>query len=345
MRVDYWKGRKAHWKEQYTFTNPIPIRSNFNLDQGMLQECAKAGNNCFVPFSALIPNIDEVKGNIKRMLGAHHRMDDDLDDMPFFLDSVQIRNICTVSPGKFLCNVGVSVGLPYLKHTNTSPYRWVDPLGGRYRAINLNNPHVNYHNGSPQQSTVPVDNETFAGKWHDILTPEHKLQYEVSFPANDPHIEEQSIESIRGSMMHLYDILDEKKCYPSHHPRKSQVYNGAEGMINKVHIKNDAYTSTWFAKDVSPDVLQVVGACVDEQKYASTVHRFMNKYVKARMCNFNNAGLYLSFDQFKVPHYLSGDIVLTACFIIKKPIVGEYDMTTHSAIKASTAEMVESTDS
>lgn len=314
-----WLTRRDNYRTNYTFTDTFPIRATCRIGvQDLMLHKDQPCRGMFYSFGHLIVDSERVKEHIEKIVGTYHSVDKKLD-LPFYIDRVGVSNIRSENDSLF--SIGMSVELPYVKHTNTSPYRVVSHVGDNCRFRAVDEFTFQFHNGQLQQAILPVNVqpvETF-----DILSLDVNLCSTLQAPTDgeggpkflDPP--PVDVQKNRMSMMHMLDVLDNQNCYPEGEPRKSQTYIQRDGMKTHIHIQAASYPASWFPH-ISTEELAKIGATVDGEEYMAIVHTFFSSFSQCRLADWERAGLYITLDMVRQVHEIYFEIEMEVRFIVKK---------------------------
>lgn len=317
---------------KYSFTTPVTLDLSCKVSGKDLKHILEHGEHgAFFTFEHLIEGNKYFKEYMTQILKTHHVYDDDMYHA-FFMDRVTVKDVQSCCAG--LHKVGMSVELPYIKHTNTLAYRVVDTDHTRFRAIDLGHEKFTFCH-SPQQAVIVVNNQDKS----DLLNEDMLLNLPVDFGEHTIDVEDESPDVVRTRLLHILDVLDHKKCYPTKSPKQSQMFIQQNGLKNKVHLPSDSYPATWV--DVNENELKAIGVCLDADEYASIAHNFFEHFSNCRFGDFTNTGLFCTFDgDDKKMASKAGDVTFTLEMVVKF-IVMKPDTSSEGYISQSTKSAIE----
>lgn len=338
--LDNWQARKEYYRNEYTFTTPVRISTTCEIDKAKMEWMIKNSEaHSFFPFDSIIKNVPAVQNYIKTVLTTHHEVDERLK-MPFFIDRVSIKNARTDRVGSIL-SFGASLELPYVKHTNTLAYRVLSHDHNRFRAIDLKDDLFTFHNGHIHQAIIPVDSMSDCSI--DLCNLDMEFNIAVDFGSHSMESTGETIQAIRGRMIHMLDVLDQKLAYPVSEPLSAQRFVQQNGLTNQVFIEPNSYTALW-AVDVPKEQMKIMGATFDADHYASVAHSFFQQFSECRISNWDDGGIFISLDGCSIPCKLYFELEMDVSFIVKKHKDEEMNQTTMSAIHTARKYMKQAED-
>lgn len=334
--IEEWMEKKDKYRSEYTFTTPVTINVTCTVTPEQMVNADE--NSAFFSLDSIIDDFDQVQNYLSNVMSSHHKVDEALKNA-YFLDhaSIRLNKDCA---DNIVC-VGASFELPYVKHTNTLPYRIVDHNHERYRALDIGDASFTFC-GHPQQTVLhPGDHDH-----KDLVNLDMDFNVDVDFGEHSIIDEDENVCALRGKMMHVLEIVDKKKCYPNGEPRIAKSYVKQNGLKHSVHFQADSYPASW-TPDVNEDELRIVGASFDADHYASITHNFFRRFSKIRLCDWENTGIFLNWkytDKAR-PCSLTFDMTMVVCFIVKRPDTdAETNITTRLAIHSACKSMEEVPD-
>lgn len=268
---------------------------------------------------------------------------DEKKDISFFIDHLSVKNFYSVDSVKTLHSVGASVELPYIKHTNTMPYRVINE--NRWRLIDVNNNELKFHNGSMVQEVCPVNIDSKFNHSYELINDSMCFTHDIDFDESNISMEpiNEPLLTTRSKMMHMVETFDHNKVYPTHEPVVSKEFKQQNGLSYNVHLPPQGYVTSWVHdqddKSNRYNFIDSLGVSIEAGEYTALSHRFFNKYSRCRLGDFKNSGIHLSFDGVRAPNHLTFDMDMKLLFIVKKPEKDGINQTTHSSIQCTKQDM------
>lgn len=340
-----WQRKREEWKSKYTFTEPITISTNCQIDAPELAfSFQRGGFNGFYELEKLVANHEDVEEVLKVLLGSYNKLYGGVG-MPFFIDEITVSNVRQLNRTPVVSAAAFSLELPFVKHTNTLPYRVINE--DRYRCIDLtqhegedlrkchHHDNIRFFNGQPHQVKVDLL-DTNDDEEHVIVSPEMRFVHHVDYwgSSGDEDIGfEPSIQMMRANLMHAFEMMDHQNVYPTDEPVQMKQYDNTNSTRTVTKLPGDSYVASWWASQFGYDQMMEDGVIEDLEVYSQYSHDFFAKYSKARAADWKKAGLFISFQGTSPPQMVTFDLTMKLCFIVVNS-TDEMGSVDHSALMA-----------